>query len=49
METALAEKYRNTSFLDTYHLSVIYGDADNENLTKIHGKVYLYPSVGASH
>jgi hypothetical protein len=45
METFLQEKCRNTSFLDKYHLSVIYGDADNANLTKIHENVYLYPRV----
>jgi hypothetical protein len=45
METFLKEKYRNTSFLDTYQLSVIYGDADNTNLTEIYDNVYLYPGV----
>jgi len=45
METFLAEKCRNTSFLDDYKLSVIYGDADNQNLTKIHDHVYLYPEL----
>ena len=43
METFLAEKCINTSLLDKYHLSVIYGNADNENLTKIHENVSLYP------
>ena len=45
METFLKEKCTNTSFLDTYQLSVIYGDADNTNLTEIYDKVYLYPGV----
>ncbi len=45
METFLQENCRNTSFLDKYQLSVIYGDADNTNLTKIHENVYLYPRV----
>lgn len=45
MEQFLAEKCRNTSFLDKYNLSVIYGDADNQNLTKIHDKVYLYSGL----
>jgi hypothetical protein len=45
METFLAEKCTNTSFLDKYKLSIIYGDADNQNLTKIHDKVYLYPRI----
>jgi hypothetical protein len=45
METFLREKCVNTSFLGTYKLSVIYGDADNANLTKIYEKVYLYPGV----
>ena len=45
METFLRDKCINTSFLDKYQLSVIYGDADNENLTKIHEKVYLYPGL----
>jgi hypothetical protein len=39
----------NTSFLDKYHLSVIYGDADNENLTKIYEKAYLYQGLGERH
>lgn len=42
METFLQDKCRNTTFLDKYKLSVIYGDADNENLTKIYDRVYLY-------
>jgi hypothetical protein len=45
METFLKEKCTNTSFLDTYQLSVIYGDADNRNLTKIHDQVYLYQGL----
>jgi hypothetical protein len=45
MEIFLQEKCRNTSFLDRYQLSVIYGDADNTNLTKIHNHVYLYPGI----
>jgi len=45
MDAFLQDKCRNTSFLDTYHLSVIYGDADNTNLTKIHDHVYLYPRL----
>jgi hypothetical protein len=45
METFLREKCTNTSFLDTYKLSVIYGDADNKNLTKISENVYLYTGV----
>jgi hypothetical protein len=45
MDTFLREKCTNTSFLDTYHLSVIYGDAENSNLTKIHETVYLYPGL----
>ncbi|MCX6662348.1 MAG: hypothetical protein NTY91_07355, partial [Euryarchaeota archaeon] len=45
MESFLQEKCRNTSFLDRYQLSVIYGDADNTNLTKIHDHVYLYPGI----
>lgn len=45
MQTFLQEKCTNTSFLVTYHLSVIYGDATNSNLTKIHDQVYLYPGL----
>jgi len=45
METFLKNNCMNTSFLDTYHLSVIYGDAINTNLTKIYEKVYLYPGL----
>jgi len=45
METFLREKCTNTSFLDKYQLSVIYGDADNQNLTKIHENLYLYPGL----
>jgi hypothetical protein len=45
METFLREKCTNTSFLDTHHLSVIYGEATNMNLTKIHEMVFLYPGL----
>ena len=45
METFLRNKCTNTSFLDKYQLSVIYAEADNQNLTKIHENVYLYPGV----
>jgi hypothetical protein len=45
METFLKQKCTNTSFLETYHLSVIYGESINTNLTKIHEKVYLYPEL----
>jgi len=45
METFLRDKCINTSFLDKYQLSVIYGDADNRNLTKIYENVYLYPGL----
>jgi len=45
METFLQEKCTNTSFLDTYHLSVVYGDAENTNLTMVHNRVYLYPGI----
>jgi hypothetical protein len=48
MDTFLHEKCTNTSFLETYHLSVIYGDATNTNLTKIHDEVYLYPGLKKS-
>lgn len=46
METFLQDKCTNTSFLDKYKLSVIYGDADNTNLTKIYENVYLYLQTG---
>jgi hypothetical protein len=45
MEQFLQEKCVNTSFLNTFKLSVIYGDATNANLTKIHENVYLYPAL----
>jgi len=45
METFLQEQCTNTNFLDAYHLSVIYGDAVNTNLTKIHDHVFLYPGL----
>ena len=45
METFLREKCTNTSFLDTHHLSVIYGDSINANLTKIHEVVSLDPGL----
>jgi hypothetical protein len=45
METFLREKCTNTSFLDKYQLSVIYGETYNQNLTKICEKVYLYPGL----
>lgn len=45
MQTFLREKCIDTSFLDTYQLSVIYGEAENTNLIKIHDQVYLYPGL----
>lgn len=45
IETFLQEKCTNTSFLDTYQLSVIYGEATNTNLTMIHERVYLYSGL----
>ena len=42
METFLQEKCTNTRFLDTYRINVIYGEADNANLTQIRTRVYLY-------
>jgi hypothetical protein len=45
METFLNNKCMNTSFLETHHLSVIYGEATHTNLTKIHDHMYLYPGV----
>jgi hypothetical protein len=45
MEKFLNNKCMNTSFLDTYRLSVVYGDVANTNLTKIHDQVYLYPRL----
>jgi hypothetical protein len=32
-------------FLPTCHLSIIYGDAKNPNLIKIHDNAYLYPGM----
>ncbi len=45
METFLSEGCSNIAFLDKFHLSVIYGDATNTNLTKIYTNVYLYPGL----
>ena len=45
MRTFLREKCTNTSFLDKYQISVIYGVANNSNFTMIHDKVYLYPGL----
>jgi hypothetical protein len=45
MHTFLKEKCTDTSFLDTYKLSVIYGEVLNTNLTKIHDQVYIYPGL----
>jgi hypothetical protein len=45
MQTFLQDHCRNTSFLDKYQLSVIYGNAQNTNLTMIHKQVYLYPGA----
>jgi hypothetical protein len=45
MKTFLREKCINTSFLDKYQISVIYGEATNTNLTKIYDKVYLYQGL----
>ncbi|GAG99962.1 unnamed protein product, partial [marine sediment metagenome] len=35
----------NTSFLDKYGISVVYGQCDNQNLTKIYPNVYLYSDL----
>jgi len=45
METFLLEKCANASFLDINHISILYGDVVNTNLTKIHDQVYLYPGL----
>jgi len=45
IETFLHDKCMNTSFLDTCQISVVYGDVENTNLTKIHDQVYLYPGL----
>jgi hypothetical protein len=49
MEKSQEEKCTNTSFLDRYQLSVIHGDADNDNHTKISEKAYLYQGLGERH
>lgn len=45
METFLNNECRNTSFLEVYQLSVIYGRCNNSNLTMIYPLVYLYPGL----
>jgi hypothetical protein len=45
MEQFLNEKCVNTNFLNTYRLSVVYGECNNTNLTMIHEKVYIYPGL----
>ena len=35
----------DTNFLERYDISIIYGNCNNSNLTKIHNKVYLYPGL----
>jgi len=38
----LRNKGIDTKFLDRYKIDLVYGHCENENLTKIHEKVYLY-------
>ena len=45
MEQFLREQCGDTSFLDRYKISVIYGDCNNSNLTMIYEDVYLYPGL----
>ncbi|MFA5101962.1 MAG: hypothetical protein WC525_02295 [Candidatus Thermoplasmatota archaeon] len=42
MQSFLADRARNTSFLVKYKISVVYGSCDNQNLTMVHPNVYLY-------
>lgn len=42
MESFLADRGRNTSFLKKYGITVVYGSCDNSNLTLVYPKVYLY-------
>jgi hypothetical protein len=42
MESFLADRASNTSFLKKYGITVVYGSCDNRNLTMIHPQVYLY-------
>lgn len=42
MEAFLADQCRNTTFLDKYKITVVYGSCDNKNLTMVHPNVYLY-------
>jgi hypothetical protein len=45
MESFLADQCRNTTFLEKYKITVIYGSCDNSNLTIIYPKVYLYTNL----
>ena len=45
MNEFLQDKCVDTSFLDRHKISVIYGECDNTNLTKIYDNVYLYPGL----
>ena len=38
----LNNKCKDTKFLDRYKIDLVYGNCENENLTKIYEKVYLY-------
>ena len=42
MDAFLADHCRNTSFLNKFKISVVYGICENNNLTMVHSKVYLY-------
>ncbi|MFW6122276.1 MAG: hypothetical protein ACOC80_15445 [Petrotogales bacterium] len=48
MKKFLNNQCVNTSFLDKYEISVVYGKCNNDNLTKIHPNVYLYPGLYAT-
>jgi hypothetical protein len=45
MELFLSQGCTNTAFLDKYKLTVLYCQATNTNLTKIHDQVYIYPGL----
>jgi len=45
MQTFLNNKCVDTSFLDKYKISVVYGESNNINLTQVYQDVYLYPGL----
>jgi len=45
MQEFLINKCFDTGFMQKYQISIVYGNCNNSNLTKIYDKVYIYPGL----